>query len=140
MASLLQKQRDMNQKQNKKKHILVIDPDEDFCRNVRLYLEESYEVTARQGLEYIDYTILLNRIDLMLIEADFADFELVNALQRIHKDYPSLKIIIMYTYFPADRKIERALVKIADTTIAKPFDVFQLKTKVDHLLRVPQKI
>ena len=130
----------MSQKHEDKKRILVIDPDEDFCRNVRLYLEESYEVTSRQGLEYIDYTILLNRVDLLLIEADFADFELVNALQRIRKDYPSLRIIIMYTYFPADRKIERALVKIADTTIAKPFDVFQLKTKVDDLLRVPQKI
>ncbi len=136
----MQLQKDMSQKQNEKKRILVIDPDEDFCRNVRLYLEESYEVTARQGLEYIDYTILLNRVDLLLIEADFADFELVNALQQIHKDYPSVKIIIMYTYFPADRKIERALVKIADTTIAKPFDVFQLKTKVDDLLQVPQKI
>ena len=130
----------MSQKHDEKKHILVIDPDEDFCRNVRLYLEDSYNVTSRRGLEYIDYTILLYRINLLLIEADFADFELVNTLQRIRKDYPFLKIIIMYTYFPADRKIERALVKIADTTIAKPFDVFQLKTKVDDLLRVPQKI
>jgi len=98
----------------RKKRILVIDPDEDFCRNVRLYLEESYDVTARQGLEYIDFTILLNRVDLLLIEADFANAELVRSLQRIQKDHKDLKIVIMYTYFPADKKIERALVRIAD--------------------------
>ena len=130
----------MNANKNRKKRILVVDPDEDFCRNVRLYLEESYDVSARQGLEYIDYTILLNRVDLLLIEADFANNELVRSLQRIQKEHKHLKIVIMYTYFPADKKIEQGLAKVADAMIAKPFDVFQLKTKIDGLLKKTEQV
>ncbi len=130
----------MNANENRKKRILVVDPDEDFCRNVRLYLEESYDVSARQGLEYIDYAILLNRVDLLLIEADFANNELVRSLQRIQKEHAHLKIVIMYTYFPSDKKIEQGLAKVADAMIAKPFDVFQLKTKIDGLLKKTEQV
>ena len=119
----------------KRPNILVIDPDEEFCKNVRLYLEENYNVNARQGLEYLDYTILFNSIDLILIEADYADSNLVQLLERLKTNHPDLKIIIMYTYFPADKIVEKALAKDADDMIAKPFDVYQLKSKVDTLLK-----
>ena len=117
-----------------KKNILVIDPDEEFTRDVRLFLEETYIVNTRQGIEYLDYTIVLQKIDLLIIDAEFADKKFLDLLTQLKMNHPRLKIMIMYTYFSSDQDIEIALAKDADDLIAKPFDVAFLKSKVDKLL------
>jgi len=116
------------------KTILVVDPDKEFCSNVRLFLEENYQVKTHQGLEYIDYTITLHKINLLVVDADYADKKLVELLSNIKLNHSKIKIIIMYTYFPSDKIIERALARNADDMIEKPFDVSLLKTKADRLL------
>lgn len=121
-------------KSSAKKNILVIDADEEFSRDVRLYLEENYHVTTRQGLEFLDYTIILKKTDLLILEADYADRNLLKLLEQLKQNHPTIKILIMYTYFQSDTLIEKALVNDADDVIAKPFDVVMLKNKVDQLL------
>lgn len=123
----------------RRNNILVIDPDEDFCRDVRLYLEENYEVNTRQGIEYIDYTIILKKVDLLIIEADYADKNLLQLLEELKRNHAKIKIILMYTYFSSDKLIEQALANDADDMIAKPFDVAILKNKVDQLLGARNK-
>jgi len=115
-------------------NILVIDPDEDFCRDVRLYLEENYTVNTRQGIEYLDYTIIFKKIDLLIIEADYADTKLISLLKDLKLNHAKIKIILMYTYFASDKIIEQAVANDADDMITKPFDVALLKNKVDRLL------
>lgn len=115
-------------------NILVIDPDKEFCRVVRLFLEENYNVFTRQGMEYIDYSIILNKINLIILEADNADYNLVHFINKLRANHSNIKIIIMYTYFSADKPTERALARDVDDMIAKPFDVCLLKSKVDRLL------
>lgn len=117
-----------------KKNILVIDPDKDFCSNVQLFLEENYQVIARQELNYIDYTIILNRIDLLLIEAEYAGADVLSLVKRLKKNHRHLKIIIMYTYFSTDKVTEKNLAHHTDDMINKPFDVDLLKGKIDTLL------
>jgi len=124
----------MSSLSSKKKSILVIDPDEEFCRSMRLYLEEDYLVTSRQSLDYIDYAIILNKIDLLIIEADLANEELIALISQIRKNHPAIKIIVMYIYLPSNKSIGKALVQDADDMIAKPFDVDILRMKVDALL------
>ena len=119
---------------NSKKNILFVDPDKEFCKSVRLFLEESYAVTCRHDLEYIDYTILLKRIDLMVIDADFGSQKLADMLVFINQKHPLLKSVVMYTYFSSDKKEERIISEEADDMIAKPFDVKLLKGKLDSLL------
>ena len=120
---------------NANANILVIDPDREFCKSVRLYLEESYNVFSRQGLDNIDYAILLKRIDLLLIDADYITENLSEVLSSIHSKHPNLKIIIIYTYFSSNKKEELTIAEEADDLLAKPFDVKVLKEKVDHLIR-----
>jgi len=123
-----------------KKNILVIDPDKEFCKSVRLYLEENYNVYSRQGLEYIDYTILLKQINLLLIDADYANQNLLSLLADSRQKHPDLKIVIMYTYFSSNKKEEFNIAETADDMIAKPFDVQLLKEKVDLLLNPVTKL
>jgi DNA-binding NtrC family response regulator len=124
----------MSTQLSKKKRILVIDPDEEFCRSIRLYLEEDYQVTTRQGFDYFDYSIILNKIDLLIMEADLADARLIHLIKQIRHNHPAIRIIIMYVYFPPDKTIEKALVEDADDIISKPFDVDILQQKVNSLL------
>ncbi len=119
---------------NAKKNILFVDPDKEFCKSVRLFLEENYAVTCRHGLEYIDYTILLKRIDLLVIDADFGGQKLAEVLAGLRHKHPLLKSIVMYTYFSSDKKEERIVSEEADDMIAKPFDVKVLKSKLDSFL------
>ncbi|MBD3226187.1 MAG: response regulator [Caldithrix sp.] len=135
MALLLQISFNMvNEKPLDRKNIMVVDPDEDFCRNVRLYLEDNYSVMSRQGLEFLDYSIILYQIDLVLLDADFATHESIKLLKDLKINHPRLKIVVMYVYLSLDREIEKSLAQHADDMIAKPFDVDVLKSKVDQLL------
>ncbi len=122
---------------NTKKNILVIDPDREFCKSVCLYLEESYNLIRRQRLEHVDYTILLKRIDLLLIDADYFTDKLSRFLSSVHHKHPDLKIVVMYTFFAGDKKEELEIADEADALIAKPFDVRILEKRIEHLL-LPQ--
>ncbi len=120
-----------------KKNLLVIDPDPEFCRSVRLFLEECFRVYTRQGLTYIDYAIILNRIDLILVEADFGSDRLIPLINSLRLNHPAVKVVVMYTFFPIDRNDEQSLASLADGLISKPFDVSELKTKLEKLLTTP---
>jgi DNA-binding NtrC family response regulator len=117
----------------KPKNILVVDQDKDFCRNVRLYLEQDYKIITRQRLKYVDYTIILNNIDLFIIDADFNRDNLLKFIQDLKRSHLNIKIIVMYTYFMFDKETEKKLYRFSDDMIAKPFDVSLLKNKVDKL-------
>ncbi len=124
----------MERATNSKKNILVVDPDPEFCRNVRLYLEENYTVFSRQGLEYLDYTIILKKINLLLIDAENNSPYLAQELSDIRRKHSDVRLIIMYTYFSTSKEEEMKLANVADQMLAKPFDVQILKEKVDILL------
>jgi len=120
-----------------KKNILVIDPDPELCTNVRLFLEESFRVYTRQSLTYIDYAVILNQIDLILIEADFGSDQLIPLITSLRQNQPRVKVVLMYTFFPIDRSDEKSLAALSDGLISKPFDVIELKTRLEKLLTNP---
>lgn len=115
-------------------NILVIDPDEDFAQNVQMFLEETYSVGTRQGIEYLDYTIILKQIKMIILDVESVDQNVIELLNQIRSNHENVKIIIMYTYFSSDKEFEKTLINHADDVIAKPFDVTLLKNKVDSLL------
>lgn len=119
---------------DKKLNVLVIDPDEDFARDVQLFLEDSYCVDTRQTIDQLDYTIILNRTDIIIIAIDSIDENFLKLIEHIHNNHRKIKIIIMYTYISAEKEVEQKLMKYIDDMISKPFDVTLLKTKVDSLL------
>ncbi|WP_456443788.1 hypothetical protein [Caldithrix abyssi] len=122
-------------------NLLVIDPDHEFCKNVGMYLEDSFNVYIRDNVEYLDYTIILNRIHLLIVNVDNADEKLLKELFNLKQQHQNVKIILMYTFIPDKPEIRRQLKKIADALITKPFDVELLKIKIECLLKGfrPQK-
>lgn len=114
--------------------ILVIDPDEDFARDVQMFLEDTYCVTTRQIIDLLDYTIILNNIDVIILSVDSVDKAFITLLEKIRRNHSNIKIIIMYTYLSSDRAVEKKLIEFTDDIITKPFDVTILKNKVDSVL------
>ncbi len=112
---------------------MVVTPDKDFCRSVRLYLEESYTVYDRRTLDKIDYAVMLRRIDMLVIDVDSMSSGVGSVLYELRKKYPSLVIIILYTYF-AQPQDEKQLAVISNEMLAKPFDVKLLKKHLDSYL------
>ncbi len=119
---------------NKKKNILIIDPDRGFCEDLRLFLQDHYNVDIRQSLKNIEPTIILRRIDLLVIDAEYAEQELIKLFETIRTKYSHLKIIIMYTVFPTDKITERLLVRDSDAILNKPFRAEILREKMEALL------
>ncbi len=119
------------------KNILVIDPDHELCKSIGLYLQDAFNVYLRYDLDYLDYTIFLNNINLILIDVDALTPYVVNNLQKVKKIYPQIKFLIMYTLLPENSELRNALRNLADGMIAKPFDVECLRFKIDVLLENP---
>ncbi|HHE55579.1 MAG TPA: hypothetical protein ENL21_07335 [Caldithrix abyssi] len=118
-----------------KKNVLVLDPDREFCKNVGMFLEDRFNVYIREDVESLDYTILLNQIQLMLVNVDNADAAFLEELSHIKKNHPEVKILFMYTIMPEKADIRLKIKKLADASIAKPFDVELLRIKMECLLR-----
>ncbi len=118
-----------------KKNVLVLDPDREFCKNVGMFLEDRFNVYIREDVESLDYTILLNQIQLMLVNVDNADAAFLEELSNIKKNHPDVKILFMYTLMPEKADIRQKIKKLADASIAKPFDVELLRIKMECLLR-----
>ena len=123
-----------------RKNILVIDPDHEFCKNVGLYLEDSFNVFIRSSIEYLDYTIFLNQVHLILVNVDSPAHFLLKELSSLKQKHPNVKVILMYTLWPEDSSIQKKLKQLADASIAKPFDVERLKIKIENLLRQQNSI
>ncbi|NOX87958.1 MAG: hypothetical protein GXO77_02955 [Calditrichaeota bacterium] len=100
-----------------------------------MYLEETYNVYTREGIDYLDYSIFLNRINLLLINIDNATDHLLDEIKSLKNNHPRIKIVLMYTFLPEDSALRKALMLNSDGLIAKPFDVVRLKAKIDSLLR-----
>ena len=124
----------MSRIKSKNIKILVIDPDEDFARDVQMFLEDTYCVTTRQIIDLLDYTIILNNIDVIILSVDSVDIAFITLLEKIRRNHSNIKIIIMYTYLSSDRAVEKKLIEFTDDIITKPFDVTILKNKVDSVL------
>jgi len=121
----------MAEELNKKVNILVIDPDEDFARDMQMFLEDTYSVDIRQSIDHLDYTIILNKIDVIIMAIDSVNVNILKLIEQLRKNHKKIKIIIMYTYISSEKEIEQKLMKYTDDIITKPFDVTVLKNKVD---------
>ena len=127
-----------------KKTVLIVDDDEDFLLQQKVYLEkEGFEVltadSQQQAEEMLEQTCPdLAVVDLMMEHKD-AGFVLCN---HIKKRYASMPVILVSAVaretgmnFDVDTAEERSWIK-ADAMFAKPVRFEQLKREIDRLLEM----
>ena len=121
--------------QNKKK-ILVVDDSGAMLRNVKGWLEDTYQVIlANSGAMAIKY-LATNRPDLVLLDVMLPDESGYDIVRKLRKNPATKKLpVIMVTAKTAEMDMIKGLDEGADDYIKKPFSIMELITRVKALLR-----
>ena len=114
--------------------ILVVDKDPDVGLSIQEYLKDDYDVYFVQDGKQIIPTIQKNNIDLILTDIDIPHVYIYNLLSQIRNSFPDIPIILMYVYFDYTQEMEATLRRLADALFLKPFDMDQLKKRIEMLL------
>jgi DNA-binding NtrC family response regulator len=116
------------------KCILVADDERNMRETVQNILtEEGYKVlTAASGEESLRL-LAQNEIHLMLIDARMPGIDGFDLLERAHKQYPDIPVV-MITAYATPKLAVRAIKSGAHDYIAKPFEPEELLTTIEHAL------
>lgn len=115
--------------------IAIVD-DKPTIRNLleEFFLQEGFTVyTGDDGKKAIDLVKQFNP-SLLLIDLRMPDMNGVEALQEIKKIKPTQTVIMMTAYGEEDI-VEQAIHSGAAGYISKPFDLYELSSKVEKVLK-----
>ena len=117
-----------------KKRILVADRDVDVGNSIREFLKDDYEVFfVDDGQKIIPY-IKKYQIDLILTDIEISNIYFFNLITEIKQHYPNIPVLIMYVYCDYTQEIEETIRRVADAIFLKPFDLQELRKRIDTLL------
>ncbi len=123
-----------------KHRILVVDNDPDVGLSIQEYLRDEFDVYFVQDGKQIIPTIQKNQIDLILTDIHIPNVYIYNLLSQIRNSFPDIPIILMYVYFDYTQEMEATLRRMADALFLKPFDLDELRKRIQLLLKEKKKI
>ena len=126
-----------------KKHILVVDDEEDICAIVQYHLiREGYSVdvalSAEEALSKYEAKALVEKYDLIVLDVmmpGMSGFEFAKLLRSVSVPGDNTASIIFLTAMDTDENIVEGLNLGADDYIPKPFSPNVLKARVGAVLR-----
>lgn len=119
---------------NSKKIIGIVDDRESIRELLKEFLEQEdfSVVTADDGLQAIEL-VKNNDLQLLFMDLRMPNLNGVEALAKIKKIKPEQKVIMM-TAYGEENILDQAMNLGAYDYIAKPFDLFELATKLQNIL------
>lgn len=122
----------------RKKRILVIDDEEDFCKLVRMNLlllgnfRVAIATNGKEGIKIAKNT----RPDLILLDILMPDMDGFEVLDKLKKDENTMDIpVVMLTAKGDEASRIRAMELYDEEYITKPIEAQELKTKIEEVLR-----
>jgi DNA-binding NtrC family response regulator len=117
-----------------RKNILVFDRDRDICKCIQEFLKDEYNVFPVQNGDDILSALERDNIHLVLTDIDLPNTHVYNFINQLHEAAPQIPIIMMYVYCDCTQEVEDVIRKMASAIFLKPFDLRELKKKIDLLL------
>jgi DNA-binding NtrC family response regulator len=117
-----------------KKKILILDKDKDICRGLEEYLKDEYDIFQCSGTDNILATIHENNIDLIITDIDLPNGYIYKFLDDLKSSAARIPVILMYVYFDCTQRMEDIIRNMVDAIFLKPFDLQELKKRIDLLL------
>lgn len=119
---------------NSKQTIGIVDDRESIRELLKEFLEQEdfAVVTAEDGLQAIEL-VKNNDLQLLFMDLRMPNLNGVEALAEIKKVKPEQKVIMM-TAYGEENILDQAMSLGAYDYIAKPFDLFELATKLQNIL------
>lgn len=118
----------------KKKRILIADRDKDVARSIGETLRDEYSVLYVRDGRLIERVIRDSQVDLLLTDINLPNISFYSTLQKIKSEFPGVPVIIMYVYCDCPPEMEKNIRRLADATYLKPFDVMELKKRINELV------
>ncbi|SHK38411.1 response regulator [Tepidibacter formicigenes] len=115
------------------KKLLIVDDELGLRSLLSSLFSEEYEVyLAEDGEQALDI-VKGNRVDLILLDMRLKRMDGLEILENIRKYDEEVKVFIL-TAFTDSKKVDRLHELRIEGILQKPFDIFELKEKVDSVL------
>lgn len=118
----------------RKRRMLIVDRDSEVGRSIQEFFQDDYEVFFLDDGTEIISTIDKRKIELLLTDIDIPNIYIYNLLPQLNALFPELRIIIMYVYCDYTQEMENTIRRMVDAIYLKPFDLLELKKRIDILL------
>ncbi len=117
-----------------KGNILIIDDEPKMCKILRFTLEPvGYAVATAENAETGVAAFANGEFDLVLTDLKMPGKDGLFVLEQVKKQNPEAEVILMTAYASAQNAVE-AMKKGAYDYIIKPFEMDELKLKVQHIM------
>lgn len=120
--------------QNQQIIIGIVDDKSSIRELLQIFFEnEGFQTyTAENGLQAVEL-VKNQEIDLLLMDLRMPQMNGLEALTEIIKNKPQQKVMIM-TAYGEENILEQAIDLGAYDYVSKPFDLFELSTKIQNIL------
>jgi len=121
------------------KKIMVVDNEQDFLLTIKAVFQsfgDEYElVTADSGMQCLDLLKNNNIPDLVLLDIMMPEMNGWEVARKLRENLEWRKIPIIFISAIGDRTSKITSVELAEEFIEKPFDMKDLKIKIDEILK-----
>ncbi|SHH22690.1 response regulator [Tepidibacter thalassicus] len=115
------------------KKMLIVDDESGLRSLLSSLFRGDYEIyLAEDGKKALDI-VNGNRVDVVLLDMKFKNMDGLEILENIRKYDKEVKVFIL-TAFTDPKKVNRLYELNIEGILQKPFDIFELKEKVDSVL------
>lgn len=114
-------------------NILIVDDEANILTSLEIALEDDYEIyTTTDALECYEILNQYN-IDLVLLDQRLGEYDGLDVLQNIKKNYPGVLVIAMTAYGTIQSSVE-AIQRGAYYYVTKPLDLSELHILIEKAL------
>ncbi len=117
-----------------KRRILVADGDREVGLSIQEYLKGDYVVFYVNDGKDILPIIMEKKIELLITDIEIPNVYVYHLIHQIKDSDPDFPVILMYVYCDYTQEMEATIRRIADAIFLKPFDMRELKKRIDLLL------
>jgi len=118
-----------------KKRVLIVDDDVGILELLKIALENDYTVDSCEDETDLKIAISRNKPDIILLDASIPGIDGISMCRGLKRsDVTSGIPIIVITAYSDDRTKHDAYFFGADDFISKPFDVKDLKNRIESLI------
>lgn len=115
--------------------ILLFSPDMDFCMSLRLLLQNRYHVITTTDAKMLLLSVQTFQPDLVIVDSVPSDV-MRRRFEVMKHDKPEIRIIVFSVSHPAvaSKESQRGI----DALIAKPIEIGELTSNIEHLIGRPK--
>ncbi|OPJ55286.1 response regulator [Alkalithermobacter paradoxus] len=115
------------------KKLLIVDDEIGLRSLLKSIFEMDYDVYLCEDGDLAISTIEKEKIDVAILDMRLKNMDGLEILENIRKIDQNIKVLIL-TAFTDPRKIDKLYELNIEEIVQKPFDIFELKGKVDKVV------